>query len=75
MNRRCARPGCAQVATCTLSYAYAERIAWLDDLQMVDHPSNHDLCGHHADRTKAPKGWDLRDRRSGEGAIGLRYAG
>jgi len=75
MNRSCARPGCDSVATCTLSYAYAERIAWLDDLHPVDSPANHDLCRTHGDRTRPPKGWEIRDRRSVSDIVGLRYAG
>jgi len=63
------------VATCTLSYAYAERIAWLDGLHSFDSPANHDLCGLHGDRTNPPKGWEIRDRRPSVDSIGLRYAG
>lgn len=67
VNRRCARPGCGQTATTTLSYAYAQRVVWLDDLAPEDSPANHDLCDRHADRTQPPRGWDLKDRRaSGE---------
>lgn len=82
MSRRCARPGCGEPATTTLSYAYDQRQVWLDDLWSEDSPANHDLCGRCADRTKPPKGWELRDRRTATrvpspamGMIdGLRYA-
>ena len=74
MSRRCARPGCGQPATTTLSYAYAERQVWLDDLWADDSPANHDLCHRHADRTQPPKGWELRDRRRAQVAATLKYA-
>ena len=83
MSRRCARPGCGQPADTTLSYAYDQRQVWLDDLWSDDSPANHDLCRRHADRTQPPKGWELRDRRTGTGPVptaitvvddGLRYA-
>lgn len=75
VNRRCARPGCGRPATTTLSYAYAQRTVWLDDLHAEDSPANHDLCGPHADRTQPPKGWDMSDRRQVEPVHRLRYAG
>ncbi|MEO0493101.1 MAG: DUF3499 family protein [Actinomycetota bacterium] len=74
MSRRCARPGCGQPADTTLSYAYAQRQVWLDDLHRVDSPANHDLCRRHADRTQPPKGWELRDRRRSQVAATLKYA-
>ncbi len=74
MSRRCARPGCGQVADATLSFAYDQRQVWLDDRLVEDHPANHDLCGRHADRTRPPKGWELRDRRQATVFADLRYA-
>jgi len=59
----------------TLSYVYAQRMVWLDDLHAEDSPANHDLCGFHGDRTNPPKSWDLRDRRVVEPVQRLRYAG
>jgi hypothetical protein len=44
MSRRCARPGCGQPADTTLSYDYAQRLVWLDDLHLDKSPANHDLC-------------------------------
>ena len=64
VNRRCARPGCGRPATTTLSYVYAQRTVWLDDLHDEDSPANHDLCTPHGDRTQPPKGWELSDRRN-----------
>lgn len=61
--RGCARPGCAVAATATLSYEYASRTVWLDELHPEAHPANHDLCDRHADRLRPPNGWELVDRR------------
>jgi len=47
-----------------LSFDYASRQVWLDDLAVVDSPANHDLCRRHGDRTQPPKGWALRDHRA-----------
>ena len=64
MDRSCDKPGCNELAVATLSYAYAERVAWLDHLAVDDHPSNHDLCTGHAERLRVPQGWSLQDRRA-----------
>ncbi len=61
--RLCARPGCGQPAAATLSFQYASSTVWLDDLGPKE-PSTIDLCGHHADRLAAPKGWTGHDRRA-----------
>ena len=75
MSRRCARPGCGQPADTTLSFDYAQRLVWLDDLHFDNSPANHDLCRRHADRTQPPKGWELRDRRSAaQAAVTLTFA-
>lgn len=75
MSRRCARPGCGQPADTTLSYDYAQRLVWLDNLHLDKSPANHDLCRRHADRTQPPKGWELRDRRSAaQTAVALTFA-
>ena len=65
VNRRCARPGCHQLAAATLSFRYAQQMVWIDDLHVEDSPANHDLCTGHADRTRPPRGWELSDRRVG----------
>jgi hypothetical protein len=64
MTRLCARPGCSEPATATLSYDYHGQAVWLDTLAYEPHPSAHDLCTRHADRLSAPRGWDLHDRRA-----------
>ena len=61
--RLCARPGCGEAATATLSFQYASSTVWLDDLGPKE-PATIDLCGRHADRLAAPKGWTGHDRRA-----------
>ncbi len=63
MRRTCARPGCTEVATTTLSYDYATRCVWLEALAEEPHPMVHDLCTRHADTLSVPRGWLLRDER------------
>lgn len=62
-NRTCARPGCSQPATATLTYDYGSQAAWLERLAPDSHPMTHDLCPAHADRLSVPQGWRLEDRR------------
>lgn len=63
MRRRCARPGCAEPATVTLSYHYGDATVWLEPLAAEGHPMTHDLCDRHAARTVPPRGWQMVDRR------------
>lgn len=65
MGRRCARPGCAESATLTLSYDYRAATVWLEPLAAEGHPMTHDLCDRHAARTVPPRGWELVDLRPG----------
>jgi hypothetical protein len=62
--RHCIRSGCGRPATVTLSYQYATRTAWLDDLSTEFEPSTYDLCAVHAERLRVPVGWTRDDRRS-----------
>ncbi|MEA2684995.1 MAG: hypothetical protein QOE93_190 [Actinomycetota bacterium] len=62
--RLCARPGCGEPASATLSFQYATSTVWLDDLGPNREPHTIELCGRHADRLAAPKGWTDHDRRS-----------
>lgn len=64
MSRSCARPGCADAAVATLSYAYADGIVVLEDLAAEAHPMVHDLCRAHAEGLRVPRGWELHDERS-----------
>ena len=63
MTRRCARPSCTQAARATLSYAYDDRMVWIEELATEAHPMTHDLCDEHAASLNVPKGWECRDRR------------
>jgi hypothetical protein len=63
MSRTCARPGCNGQAIATLSYDYANSIAWIERLSAESHPMTHDLCERHAAGLSVPKGWRLEDRR------------
>jgi hypothetical protein len=64
VSRSCARPGCAETAVATLSYAYADGVVVLDDLAAEAHPMVHDLCRAHAEGLRVPRGWELQDERS-----------
>lgn len=64
--RRCARPGCSSTAAATLAYDYRSREVWLADLGEST-PATHDLCATHADRLRAPRGWNRHDLRRDNG--------
>lgn len=64
MRRSCARPGCGEPATVTLSYDYKGATVWLESLAPEGHPMTHDLCDRHTARTNPPRGWQLVDRRA-----------
>ena len=64
MARLCSRTGCSRSASATMSYGYANRTAWLDDLGPDDPSAGYDLCGDHADRLGVPRGWERCDRRT-----------
>jgi hypothetical protein len=63
-TRLCAKPGCGATATASLSFHYASRTAWVDDLEPEPSPMAHDLCAAHADRLRVPLGWAREDRRA-----------
>jgi hypothetical protein len=46
-----------------MSYDYAGRTVWLDDLAAEKDPNAYDLCPAHADRQGVPQGWERTDRR------------
>ncbi len=60
--RLCTRPGCAESATASLSFHYASRELWIEDLGERQ-PHTIDLCTMHADRISPPRGWTGEDRR------------
>ncbi len=63
MQRHCARPGCTESATATLTYDYGASTVWIDPLEAEAHPMSHDLCTRHSDALSVPRGWLLQDRR------------
>jgi hypothetical protein len=63
LTRHCSRPGCAELATVTLTYQYGRSQVWLDDLRPERDPHAYDLCRRHAARQSVPQGWHLADRR------------
>ncbi len=61
--RRCARPGCNDVAQATLTFRYDLQQAWVLPLTEEASPATYDLCGPCADKTRPPRGWGLVDER------------
>ncbi len=61
--RGCARPGCPSPAAATLRFSYTARKAVLSSLTPQAEPEAYDLCVHHADRSRPPRGWELLDGR------------
>lgn len=43
----------------TLTYVYADSTAVLGPLALVPEPGTYDLCHRHAERTSAPRGWEV----------------
>jgi hypothetical protein len=50
-----------------MSYDYASRTAWVDDLLEVRSPAGYDLCGPHTTAFSVPQGWTRSDRRGATG--------
>lgn len=65
-TRRCSRPGCPAPASATLTFRYDQQHARLAALLPDGGPETYDLCSEHADRTRPPFGWSLRDDRPEE---------
>ena len=61
--RLCARPGCAEVASATMTYDYSSRATWIDQLDEDSSPAGYDLCDDHAEHLGVPSGWTRTDRR------------
>lgn len=61
--RRCSRNGCRWPASASLTYAYAKKVVWIEDLTPMPHPAAYDLCAAHAERLAVPIGWDKEDLR------------
>ena len=47
-----------------MTYDYASRMVWLDDLASEADPNQYDLCPSHAERLSVPQGWNRTDRRA-----------
>ena len=73
--RLCNRPACGTTAAASLTFQYANRRVWLDDLYADPDPSMIDLCAFHADRVSVPVGWSGEDRRSLKSEISESLAG
>ncbi|MDH5371843.1 MAG: DUF3499 family protein [Acidimicrobiia bacterium] len=59
----CAR--CGTPAASVMSYDYADRAIWLDDIREGVPPgAGYMMCGQHSDRLTPPLGWTLTDRRT-----------
>lgn len=43
----------------TLTYVYADSTAVLGPLALTPEPGTYDLCARHAERTSAPRGWEI----------------
>ncbi|WP_127792929.1 DUF3499 family protein [Agromyces sp. LHK192] len=57
--RRCSRTACTAEAVATLTYDYADSLAVLGPLAPRREPHGYDLCARHAERTSAPRGWQV----------------
>ncbi|GAC1412037.1 MAG: hypothetical protein NVSMB57_07380 [Actinomycetota bacterium] len=67
--RRCSRNGCRWPASASLTFAYAQRVVWIEDLTAVAHPAAYDLCAAHAERLAVPIGWAKEDLRMAPPAV------
>ena len=43
----------------TLTFDYADSMAVLGPLSYTREPHSYDLCARHAERTSAPRGWQI----------------
>lgn len=59
VSRQCSRAACTRPATATLTYVYSDSTVVLGPLATYAEPHAYDLCGDHADRLTAPRGWDV----------------
>ena len=62
-SRTCAKPACSVSASATLVYDYSASTVTIAPLNAEAHPMHYDLCTHHADLLRVPKGWTLQDHR------------
>lgn len=57
--RRCSRSYCAEPASATLNYVYADSRVILGPLAPSHEPHDYDLCAGHASTLTAPRGWEV----------------
>lgn len=53
------RSACVARAETTLTFDYPNQVAALGPLAHDATPGTYDLCRQHAERTSAPRGWEL----------------
>lgn len=58
-GRQCSRSACGRPAVATLTYVYSDSTAVLGPLAHLAEPHSYDLCGEHAGRLTAPRGWEV----------------
>ena len=58
-TRQCSRTTCDRPAAATLTYVYADSTVVVGQLAAQAEPHSYDLCGTHAERFSAPRGWDV----------------
>jgi hypothetical protein len=61
--RICSRSGCKWPASASLSFNYASKETWLEELKNPPELTHYDICNIHAGRFRPPHGWTLEDRR------------
>ncbi len=59
LSRRCSRTACQSAAIATLTYVYSDSTAVVGPLATYAEPHTYDLCGAHAERLTAPRGWEI----------------
>lgn len=59
LARLCSRQGCKREAVSTLTYVYSDSTAVVGPLSVHNEPHAYDLCGQHAQRLTAPRGWEI----------------
>ena len=59
MSRQCSKTGCHGASVATLTYVYRDSTVVLGPLATYAEPHTYDLCGVHAERMTAPRGWEV----------------
>jgi len=57
--RTCERQACGRKPVATLTFVYADSTAVLGPLAFREEPYAYDLCAMHAQRLRAPRGWEV----------------